>query len=295
MFCTALLCIVLAVMASLIPFIPSKKRRSILLFGALIASIAATAVIVVIPFMQMKLTKKQSQEITVTLDRLDTPPWSHFARLIKNPGFMKPCTVTLLSPDLALVPAQCVTSILSESGFARPDHLSVEVPGRTMVGVREYVVGPDFDAGVRDFPSAALHDWALLRLAQPVNVENEVFTIPPGDRSSVSASSELTKNLLTAGYMNQIEKQLKVIRPCHLLTEGFYRFLIEHGGVDDHYTLHDCANWGAAVGAPLLRQKQDGTYEVLAIHAGGVAAYNTLLGVAVPLTGIAYENGRVPY
>ena len=265
------------------------------MFGALIASIAAAAVMVVIPFMQMKLTKKQVQEMAVTPDRRDNPPWSHFARLIKNPGVMKPCTVTLLSQELALVPAQCVTSVLSESGFAPPDYLSVELPGRTMVGVREYVVGPDFDAQARDFPAAALHDWALLRLAQPVNVENDVFTMAAGAGSFVSGGAEHTKNVVMAGYVSQIDKNLKVIRPCDLLTEGFYRFLIEHGGVDGHYTLHDCAHWGAAVGAPLFKQKQDGTYEILAIHAGGVAAYNTLLGAAVPLTEVAYENGRVPY
>lgn len=294
MFCTAFLCVVLAMLVHFVPFVPKQKRQSILFLGALVASIASSAVIVAIPYMKLQLSNEKIQSQKLTQKQIQTYPWQNFGRLVKSSGLMKSCTVTLLSPTKALTPAQCMKSALTASGYALPAQLFVAFPGRETISVDEYVIGPNYDNVSNDFPVSSRDGWALIKLSTPAGFAHDKFVIPQKGTIATTYADNY-KALVMPGFFHQADKNLKVLQSCRLLTEGLYGFFMEYGGRDGGYHLHDCPEWGMAVGAPLLQERQDGSYKILALHVGFIGAYETTVGISVTVSGINYETGRIPY
>ena len=185
------------------------------------------------------------------------PPWNAVLR-VQIPG-VAVCTAVLVAPRLALTAAHCLYSARL-GHFVPPSAVHVlngyasgDFTGHSLVP--SYRVLPDYNPLAPDATRPG--DAALLRLATPlIAVPLPLLDARPG------------QTVTLAGYSQDRAQRLQIDPTCHLLPSP------------GPLLAHSCTGTKGSSGGPLLRQADDGQWQVVGLQS----ASNTRAagGLAVP-------------
>ncbi|MGH6947701.1 MAG: trypsin-like serine protease [Kiloniellales bacterium] len=187
-------------------------------------------------------------------------PWSAIGRV--NAGGRGHCTGFLVAADRVITAAHCLY-VFVEGRWRGPAELHF-VAGyqRDRVVIHSAVTGYDVSRQFKplDGPSAAnaLHDWAILRLAEPIGERAGWLAMKAPDSATMTALKAGRSHLIQAGYHRRAQHVMSAALDCPL-TAVFNRGL----GL-----AHACDLAEGDSGSPLLLLEGD-RLSAIAIHIFG--------------------------